>query len=186
VNSNLSTSIAARRFAFAAHDRIEHRRKYTDLPYTTHLEAVAELVKGAGGSEEMIAAAYLHDCVEDAGVTLDELRVHFGDDVAYLVEHLTDVSRPCDGKRAARKALDRAHVAAGDARVHTIKLADLIDNAGSILEHDPSFAAIYLEEKRLLLEVLRDGDGALLARASEIVERGLASLQLDPDRADQA
>ena len=47
----------------------------------------------------------------------------------------------------------------------TIKLADLIDNTKSIVEHDPRFAKVYLEEKRLLLEVLKDGDETLWQQA---------------------
>lgn len=49
----------------------------------------------------------------------------------------------------------------------TIKLADLIDNTRSIVERDPKFAQIYLAEKALLLEVLREGDATLWAMAAE-------------------
>jgi hypothetical protein len=74
----------------------------------------------------------LHDTVEDTGVELAELRRVFDDDVATLVEWLTDVSRPEDGNRVARKAIDRAHTARAPARAKTVKLADLIDNSRSI------------------------------------------------------
>jgi len=159
----------ARSFAHRAHDAIDQKRKYTGRPYKEHPDAVAELVASVTTDEAMIAAAYLHDTVEDTQTTFDDIAEHFGSDVATMVVYLTDISRPKDGNRGTRKAMDRAHIARGDARVHTIKLADLIDNAGSIVERDPSFAAVYMEEKRLLLEVLQDGDPALLARASQIV-----------------
>ena len=68
-----------------------------------------------------------------------------------------------------RKQLDREHIAKGDDRVPTTKLADLIDNAESIRAHDPRFAKVYLEEKRLLLDVLADGHPELLGRARAIV-----------------
>lgn len=159
----------AKALATERHARIDHRRKYTGEPYITHPEAVAEMVRGVPHTEAMLAAAWLHDTVEDTGTSLAEIREHFGDEVAALVEQLTDVSRPEDGSRAVRKAIDRTHSAAASPAAKTIKLADLIDNSKSILERDPAFARIYLEEKRLLLEVLREGDASLWATANAIV-----------------
>lgn len=165
----------AREFAFKAHNAINHRRKYTDEPYTTHLECVAQLVASVVNDEAMVAAAYLHDTVEDTEITIEDIRAAFGDDVAYLVGFLSDISTPEDGNRALRKKLDREHIAKGDARVHTIKLADLIDNSGSIQANDARFANVYMAEKRLLLEVLEDGHPVLLKQAREIVETWSAS-----------
>lgn len=160
----------ARDFAFAAHNAINHRRKYTGEPYTTHLQRVADLVASVEHDDAMVAAAYLHDTVEDTPVTLEEINARFGEDVAYLVEHLTDVSQPEDGNRAVRKRIDQEHIAGGDARAHTVKLADLIDNSDSITAHDPRFAKVYMQEKRQLLAVLSDGDATLYARARAIVD----------------
>ena len=164
----------ARAFAHRAHNAIEHTRKYTGEPYTTHLAAVAALVESAGGTAEMVAAAWLHDVVEDTPTTLQTVTAEFGSTVGALVEQLTDVSQPEDGNRAARKALDRAHLAAASPEAQTVKLADLIDNSHSITEHDPGFARVYMQEKRALLEVLTAGDTTLRARASAIVERYFA------------
>ncbi|MEQ8205515.1 MAG: HD domain-containing protein [Woeseia sp.] len=164
----------AKAFSFAAHNAIDQRRKYTDEPYTVHLENVAMLVAGVVDDEAMVAAAYLHDTVEDTETTLAEIEDNFGSDVAYLVKYLSDVSRPEDGNRAQRKQLDREHIARGDERVHTIKLADLIDNSASIQAHDPKFAKIYMQEKRLLLNELGDGHPELLHRARTIVDDWLA------------
>ena len=160
----------ARAFAFAAHNAIDHRRKYTDEPYTNHLERVAGLVASVVDDPAMIAAAYLHDTVEDTEVTIEDIEREFGADVATLVAGLTDVSSPEDGDRAFRKKLDREHIADCDERVHTIKLADLIDNAGSI-PASASFASVYMNEKRQLLSVLQDGDVTLLNKAQDIVDR---------------
>lgn len=160
----------AREFAFRAHNAIGQRRKYVDRPYTDHLEAVADLVPSVTSDETMIAAAYLHDVVEDTPVTFDEVADHFGADVAYLVIYLTPVSRTKDGNRATRKAIDRAQIAKGDARVHTIKLADILDNISSIVERDPKFASVYLEEKRLLLPYLKDGNSELFSRVERLID----------------
>ena len=117
----------------------------------------------------MICAAWLHDTVEDTGVTIETIRAEFGAEVAELVGWLTDVSRPEHGNRAHRKALDRAHSAAAPAEAQTVKLADLIANTRSIIEHDVAFARTYLEEKRLMLEVMTKGDSILMAEARKYI-----------------
>jgi (p)ppGpp synthase/HD superfamily hydrolase len=100
-----------REFKQAAHRKKDHRRKYSDELYEVHLITVAAIVASVTQDERTIAAAYLHDVVEDTDVTLDEVEAAFGPDVAELVENLKDISRPSDGNRAQRKALDREHLA---------------------------------------------------------------------------
>ena len=156
----------ARMFAHGAHFAVGQLRKYTNEPYIVHPFEVASIVATVpSATPEMIAAAWLHDVVEDTEVTLDQIHLVFGADVAKLVFWLTDTSKPEDGNRAARKAIDRAHIAAAPAEAQTVKLADLISNTKSIMAHDPEFAKVYLEEKRLLLEVMTKGHPALMAEA---------------------
>ena len=155
----------ARVFATAAHAAVGQTRKYTGEPYVVHPIEVSELVASVNGTEAMVAAALLHDVLEDTEVTVDLLEEQFGSKVADLVLWLTDISRPKDGNRSARKALDRQHSAAAPAAAQTIKVADLISNTRSIIAHDPGFAKVYLEEKRLLLDVLTRADSTLLAMA---------------------
>ena len=157
----------ARVFATAAHAAVGQLRKYTFEPYIVHPREVAQIVESAGGTPEMIAAAWLHDTVEDTGVTIETIREEFGSEVAELVGWLTDVSRPEQGNRAVRKAIDRAHTAAAPGAAQTVKLADLISNTRSIMAHDPKFAITYLAEKRALLEVMTKADPVLMARARE-------------------
>jgi (p)ppGpp synthase/HD superfamily hydrolase len=142
-------------------------RKYTYEPYIVHPAEVAGIVASIGGTESQIAAAWLHDVVEDTGVTIEVIRAEFGDEIATLVGWLTDVSRPEQGNRAHRKAIDRAHTAAAPGAAQTVKLADLISNTRSIVAHDAKFAETYLSEKRELLKVMTKGDPVLLARAHE-------------------
>jgi (p)ppGpp synthase/HD superfamily hydrolase len=136
-------------------------------PYIVHPAEVVEILRTVDPTEEMMAAAWLHDTVEDTGVTLELIRAEFGDAVADLVGWLTDVSRPDHGNRAARKAVDRAHTASAPAAAQTIKCADMISNTRSIVAHDAKFAQTYLAEKRLLLAVMTRADPRLLARARE-------------------
>jgi (p)ppGpp synthase/HD superfamily hydrolase len=150
-------------FAIEAHG--EQQRKYTGEPYWRHPERVAALVATVQHTEEMIAAAWLHDVVEDTPVSQYRIKQVFGERIARYVYWLTDRSTPEDGTRAVRKRIDREHIAKAPACVKTIKLADLIDNTDSIVKHDPGFAKVYLAEKRLLLEVLKQGDADLWQRA---------------------
>ena len=157
----------ARTFATAAHAAVGQLRKYTHEPYIVHPAEVVSILKQVYHTDTMLAAAWLHDTVEDTGVTLEVVRAEFGDDVAELVGWLTDVSRPDQGNRATRKAIDRAHTAMAPAPAQTIKLADLISNTRSIVDHDPEFAKTYLKEKQLLLEVMTKGDPVLVAIARQ-------------------
>lgn len=163
----------ARFFATEAHARIDHRRKYTQQPYDAHLAAVARLVASVCDDAEMIAAAWLHDTVEDTPATIEDIEAEFGKAVARMVAELTDVSRPSDGNRAARKELDRQHLAQASARSKTIKLADLINNCTEITKHDPRFARVFLQEMGALLEVLGDSDAILYRRAQRTHARCL-------------
>ena len=164
----MDIKVKALTFATAAHAAVGQLRKYTNEPYIVHPVEVAGIVsKVPGATDEMIAAAYLHDVVEDTGVTIELIKKEFGDEVAELVGWLTDVSRPDHGNRAQRKAVDRAHTAGAPAAAQTIKLADLISNTRSIVEHDEKFAKTYLAEKRLLLEVLKHGDPELWRKCHE-------------------
>ena len=153
-------------YAMAAHAAVKQVRKYTGEPYIVHPAEVASIVAAVPGSTpDMVAAAWLHDVVEDTGCTFTDIHMSFGIDIATLVGWLTDVSKPEDGNRAVRKAMDREHSAAAPAEAQTIKLADLIANSRSIMAHDPAFAKTYLEEKRLMLEVMTKGDPTLMAEA---------------------
>lgn len=177
----LAGSVIERRameFATHYHGIIDHRRKYTGEPYIVHPAAVAKIVKTVSHTPEMVAAAWLHDVVEDTPATIEEVRGTFGAEVAGLVEMLTDVSRPEDGNRSKRKAIDLAHIAHATPSAKTIKLADLIDNTRSIVAHDAGFACVYLVEKARLLKVLRDGDPALWFMADSILAEACGKLGL--------
>lgn len=160
-------------FAHKAHASVGQVRMYTGEPYVCHPKAVVEIVRSVPHTPSMILSAWLHDTVEDTGITLEMIGYYFGDEVADMVEMLTDVSKPEDGNRAIRKAIDLAHTAKASPSAKTIKLADLIDNSSTILARDPVFAKIYLEEKRRLLEVLHEGDRTLWLRACEIAYGGM-------------
>lgn len=164
----------AANFALDAH--ADQKRKYTGKPYWVHCERVARLARNAGLGADAIAAAFLHDTVEDTDVTLDDINKEFGPRVTALVEMLTDISVPSDGNRKFRKDLDRDHTAKADWVGKSIKLCDLIDNTKSIVRNDPNFAVTYLREKGKLLKVLWFSHPGLFALALFHFVKGKATL----------
>lgn len=159
----------AKNFAERAH--AAQVRKYSGEPYAVHLREVAGYCAEVGCRDEVVAAAWLHDTKEDQGVTDAELRTMFGDVVTDLVEEVTDQSRPQDGNREARKAIDRVHIGRASPDGQTIKLADLISNTKSIVARDPHFAVTYMREKRLLMPLLTEGNAILYRRALSLLEQ---------------
>ena len=162
----MTQELVQRALAFATLAHHNQKRKYSGQPYIVHPIEVSEIVRSVEHDDEMLAAALLHDVVEDTEVTIETIRSEFGEDVADLVDDLTDVSDLRDGNRKFRKAMDREHSAQTSARAQTIKLADLISNSADITANDPSFAKVYLAEKALLLGVLIKGNPDLRKRAA--------------------
>lgn len=157
---------------FAREAHINQKRKYTGEPYANHLAEVAGIVAAAASHHPsidiIIATAWLHDTVEDCGVSLETIRQKFGEVVAKGVAYLSDLEQ---GNRAERKRLSRERLAKAPAWVQNIKCADLISNTSSICLHDPNFAVVYIEEKRLLLDVLTKADPRLLALARNLANQ---------------
>ena len=146
-------------FAFATKAHEGQKRKYTGEDYIIHPMAVSRMVSLHGGSLVQQAGALLHDVVEDTDHTLDEIETLFGSEVATLVEWLTDTSRPEDGNRAIRKAIDRKRLANAPAEAQFVKLADLIDNSKTIFIFDKSFAPMFKAEMTLLVDAMTKVEG---------------------------
>lgn len=170
LHPHVQTALA---YAAGAHDGVGQKRKYTGEDYWHHPVEVLDILLDnlPDVSKHMQIAALLHDVVEDTKVSLDQVCDAFGEIVAIYVEQLTDVSKPEDGNRAARKAIDLAHTAKASPEAKTIKLADLISNSRSIVARDPEFAKVYLAEKRALLQVLKEGDPTLYQIAYDIAHK---------------
>lgn len=125
-----------------------------------HCREIVEILKGVPHTEDMLAAAWLHDVLEDTECSSQTIYREFGFNVVSMVIALTDCHKSI-GNRAMRKGIDRRRLGRSSAEVQTIKLADLI----SIVEHDPKFA-----EARMLLDVLVKGDESLRERLFEIIK----------------
>jgi (p)ppGpp synthase/HD superfamily hydrolase len=108
------------------------RQKVNGRPYVEHPIRVATEVSEAGFEPEIVAAALLHDIVEDSEVTIDHLRKRFGDRVATLVEAMTDEAEVEPYER--RKALHRGRVVAAGPEAAAIFAADKLNNVRALRE----------------------------------------------------
>jgi guanosine-3',5'-bis(diphosphate) 3'-pyrophosphohydrolase len=162
----MSRYIVADAMNFAAEVHRDHRRRYTGELYITHLAQVVGFTAAALPFDDVLATAWLHDCVEDVGVTESQLLQRFGNTITEGVMMLSDMEQ---GNRAARTKASRERLAIAPFWVQTIKVADMISNTLSIAVHDPKFAPIYFKEKALLLDVLTDADKGLVAYARSII-----------------
>jgi GTP diphosphokinase / guanosine-3',5'-bis(diphosphate) 3'-diphosphatase len=117
--------------AYAAAERAhEGQRRRSGDPYITHPLAVATILAELGMPEATLAAALLHDTVEDTDYTLDLLRADFGDEIAMLVDGVTKLDKVTYGEAAQAETVRKMVVAmARDIRVLVIKLADRLHNA---------------------------------------------------------
>ncbi len=100
------------------------------MPYIEHPMRVAALLDENGYRDEVLAAALLHDVIEDSETGLDELREEFGEEVAGLVGALTD-DESIDSYRE-RKAEHRERVAAADGEALAIYGADKLTNSRTL------------------------------------------------------
>ena len=127
-----------RALAFAAHMHRDQRRKDAEAsPYINHPIALAEVLAGEGGiaDVEVLAAALLHDTIEDTATTAEELRAQFGARVAGVVVEVTDDKNL---PKAERKRLQIEHAPAISPGAKLVKLADKICNLRDVADRPPS------------------------------------------------
>lgn len=157
-------------YAKAAHESINQTRKYSGEPYIMHpMRVVSILIANGEKDNEVLAAAYLHDVLEDVWPVnkvyrpemIEEL---FGTRVLNLVKELTDqyVSSAYPTiNRTNRKRMEVERIAKISLPALKVKLADLIDNTQDIMTHDKGFGFVYLREKEKIIESLRPRIGEI-------------------------
>ena len=121
---------------FAAELHLDQKRKGTDIPYLSHILAVASIVMEHGGTEDEVIAALLHDAVEDRGgrPMLEQIRQRFGDSVAGIVEGCTDAFVEPKPPWKPRKEAYLAHLRdpKTSPSVRLVSAADKLHNARAI------------------------------------------------------
>jgi (p)ppGpp synthase/HD superfamily hydrolase len=120
---------------YAARVHRHQRRKGTQVPYVTHLLAVAAIVGENGGTEDEVVAALLHDAPEDQGgeARLEDIRKRFGEEVAGIVAGNTDTFEDPKPPWRQRKESYVARIAHEPESVRLVSAADKLHNARSIL-----------------------------------------------------
>lgn len=151
-------------------------RKYTPERYIVHPVRVMQTCKEYTESIPVLAAALLHDVLEDTPVNAAQMRDFLmqvmnsddADKTLALVIEMTDVYVKDDYpslNRKARKELEIKRIETTSPDAQTIKYADIIDNCSEITKHDPGFAPRFLKECMAILKVADKGNPELRQRA---------------------
>lgn len=167
------TGLVLRAARFAARKHRDQRRKGVDgEPYINHPLDVAHVLWAEGDvhDPEVIAAALLHDTLEDTQTTLLELRGEFGERIASLVAEATD-ERSLDWRSRKKLQVSRARTASEGARL--VKLADKICNLRSLLASPPASWSVdrqraYFDWARMVIESMRGTHRDLESRFDEV------------------
>ncbi len=173
-------------FADKAHG--DQLRKYSPERYIAHPVRVMETCQKYSASTPVLAAALLHDVLEDTEVSSEELKdyllsvmseVDVGPTLK-LVTELTDVYTKKNYPRLNRKrrrVKEAERLANSSADAQTIKYADIMDNCKAIAGQDSDFAPVFLEECKLLLDQMTKGNSELRQQALRVVNEEMQQLQ---------
>ena len=161
---------------FAAHKHRDQRRKDSDAsPYINHPIALANVLWHEGEVHEpaVLAAALLHDTLEDTETTHQELRGIFGETVADVVAEVTDIKwLPSD----LRKRLQVTKAASSSQRARLVKLADKICNLRDMIANPPAGWSLqrkreYFDWARSVIDNVRGTNAKLERRFDQICEQ---------------
>jgi len=152
-------------------------RKYSADPYVLHPARVAARALLLDGmSEEAVAAAWLHDVLEDTDITATQLDNKIGTKVTNLVIGLTNQSKGSSLPRAERKKIDREWLSKQSPEVKRIKMLDRIDNLRDMDDAPLDFKRLYGQESIELAEAIGDAD-LMLKKELLIYAHGLADAE---------
>ncbi|MEB3269090.1 MAG: HD domain-containing protein [Leptolyngbya sp.] len=177
----LATPDLLRALHFAAHHHRHQRRKGPDaIPYINHPIALAYLLWDQAGVSDpiVLAAALLHDTVEDTEATLTDLEHHFGPEVAAVVAQVTDdKSLP----KAVRKQRQIDHAAHLCDRAKLVKLVDKIANLQDLTQAPPTDWTVarrrdYCHWAKQVVDQLRGTHGGLEALFDQTYQGAIAAL----------
>lgn len=175
-----------RQFADKAHG--EQTRKYSGQRYIIHPVAVMQLCEEYTDDVAVLAAALLHDVLEDTAVSPKQLKEFLhtvldapqAERTLRLVQDLTDEFTQAQYpglNRKKRRKKEAERLGKTDPMAQTVKYADLVDNCLDIVQHDPDFGKVFLKESKILLDHMTSGDQRLYERAKKTVEEGEKMLQ---------
>lgn len=137
---------------------------YGKLPYSYHLEQVAKLAVRFEMPAEFVIAAFLHDSMEDAGVSKTEISSRFGESVADLVDAVTSFGT----NRKARVAMAVAKLEAFP-KAANLKMLDRLANAIHSKKSGNKLFDAYRNEHRLFKAAFEKGDASILAELESVL-----------------
>ena len=134
-NKYLNTELLDRAIIFAVKAHADTERRGKGYPYIVHPMEAVEIVATMTADQELLAAAILHDTVEDTEVTVEQLRAEFGERVASLVADESDVmpegmTEEASWHQRKQAAIDRLSKASHDAKM--VALGDKLSNMRAI------------------------------------------------------
>jgi len=153
---------------FATKKHKGQTRKFSGEPYIVHPKQVAKNVAKAGGSDEQIAAAWLHDTIEDTATTYKELVDEFGSTVAKLVKELTS---PKIKDKSKKGEIYAKEMNAMSSKALDIKWADRAANVSNLSSEPEPFATKYAKETRYILDNVKKGNSKLRGMIEKSIAR---------------
>ena len=129
-NSYIDSSLLDRAIVFAVRAHANTERRGKGFPYIVHPMEAVEIVSTMTSDQELLAAAALHDTVEDTDVTLEQIRAEFGDRIASIVESESDEMEGADWRSRKQAAIDRLAAASLDAQM--VAMGDKLSNMRAI------------------------------------------------------
>jgi (p)ppGpp synthase/HD superfamily hydrolase len=172
-------------FADTAHG--DQTRKYTPERYIVHPVRVMQLCEKYTSNLPILAAALLHDVLEDTNTTKHEMHRFLSTvmneesatQTMQLVVELTDVYTKAKfprWNRRKRKRNEARRIEQTSANSQTVKYADIIDNCREIVVQDPEFAGLFLMECKMLLKKMPNGHAELYQEAMKTVDECLGKV----------
>lgn len=185
-SSSLLSPVVEKAIRFAATAHREQKRKGCDLPYIVHPAAVASILQQAGFDDEnLLAAAWLHDTVEDTSATLDDIADEFPHEVVELVDAMSEDKTDGEGNKLSWKHRKDHHLKLmvnASVRVKAVMLADKLHNMISMCydaESNPYIWSRFNSPREVLLLYYR----SMISTAEGTVEldglREQCELQLE-------
>ena len=161
---------------FAAHKHRDQRRKDVKAsPYINHPLALASILLDEGRIEDasVIAAALLHDTIEDTETDYEELRGQFGDEIAEIVAEVTDIKWL---KKPSRKRLQISKAARASSGAKLVKLADKISNLRDMIASPPADWSLdrkreYFDWAKAVVDQIRGTSPKLERRFDQLYRR---------------
>lgn len=150
---------------FAKSKHYSQKRKYSNKPYHTHPEKVANILHHMGTGAAVVAAGWLHDVLEDTDTTHEEIKKIFGEKVANLVAELTYTGEKKDKKHQQAKKMAKM---SKDAL--TVKLADRYHNIKSAIDEAPeSFIKGYINATKYAISYVRKHRSSLTSIQEKLI-----------------